>query len=63
MSLEIRVLGPLEIQVDGEPLHVDTRKASAIVALLALRRNRFRRTEGASTPSATGDVAPEAAPG
>jgi len=33
------------------------------VALLALRRNRFRHTEGADTPSVTGDVASEAAPG
>ena len=33
------------------------------VALLAMRRNRFRRSGGATTPSATGDVAPEAAPG
>ena len=31
------------------------------VALLAMRRNRFRRSESASAPSATGDVAPEAA--
>ena len=45
MSLEIRVLGPLEIQVDGEPLHVDTRKASAIVALLAVERRPYARDE------------------
>jgi len=33
------------------------------VALLALRRNRLRRTEGPEAPSAVGDVAPEAAAG
>ena len=35
MSLQIRLLGPVEIQVDGEPLSVDTRKAIALLAYLA----------------------------
>jgi len=33
------------------------------VALLALRRNRFRRSDGSDAGSVTGDVAPEAQPG
>ena len=33
------------------------------VALLALRRHRFRRTEGADSGSVAGDVAPEGQPG
>lgn len=45
MSLEIRVLGPLEIHVDGEPLRVDTRKASAVVALLAVEHRPYARDE------------------
>ena len=45
MSLEIRVLGPLEIHVDGEPIRVDTRKASAILALLAVERRPYARDE------------------
>ena len=44
-SLEIRVLGPLEVLVDGEPLRVDTRKAPAIVALLAVERRPYARDE------------------
>lgn len=43
--LEIRVLGPLEVMVDGVPLDVDTRKAVAIVALLAVERRPFAREE------------------
>lgn len=45
MPLEIRVLGPLEIHVDGEPLRVDTRKATAILALLAVERRPYARDE------------------
>src|SRR4051812_25583003 len=33
-GLAIRVLGPLEVAVDGTPLVVDTRKALAILALV-----------------------------
>ncbi len=44
-SLEIRVLGPLEVHVDGSPLRVDTRKALAIVALLAVEGRPFARDE------------------
>ncbi|HYO42287.1 MAG TPA: AAA family ATPase [Candidatus Limnocylindrales bacterium] len=43
--LEIRVLGPLEVHVDGQPLRVDTRKASAILALLAVERRPYARDE------------------
>ena len=36
---------PLEVHVDGEPLRVDTRKALAIVALLAVERRPYAREE------------------
>ena len=36
MPLEIRLLGPVEIVVDGTPLSVDTRKAVALLAYLAV---------------------------
>ena len=45
MSLDIRVLGPLEVHVDGEPIRVDTRKALAIVAVLAVERRPYARDE------------------
>jgi DNA-binding SARP family transcriptional activator len=45
MSLEIRVLGPLEVLVDGAPIRVDTRKALAILALLAVEGRPFARDE------------------
>ncbi|HET7830626.1 MAG TPA: AAA family ATPase [Candidatus Limnocylindrales bacterium] len=45
MSLEIRVLGPLEVLVDGAPIRVDTRKALAILALLAVEGRSFARDE------------------
>src|SRR5262245_13845060 len=44
-GLAIRVLGPLEVTVDGAPLVVDTRKALAILALLAVERRPFAREE------------------
>jgi DNA-binding SARP family transcriptional activator len=44
-GLTIRVLGPLEVSVEGAPLVVDTRKALAIVALLAVERRTFARDE------------------
>ena len=44
-GLEIRVLGPLEILVDGASLVVDTRKALAILALLAVEGRPFARDE------------------
>ena len=44
-SLAIRVLGPLEVLVDGAPIVVDTRKALAILALLAVERRPFARDE------------------
>ena len=43
--LEIRVLGPLEVVADGEPLVVDTRKALAILVLLAVEGRPFAREE------------------
>src|SRR3954447_7578374 len=45
MSLDIRVLGPLEVLVDGSPIRVDTRKALAIVALLAVEGRPYARDE------------------
>ena len=36
MSLEIRLIGPVEILVDGAPLSVDTRKAVALLSYLAV---------------------------
>jgi DNA-binding SARP family transcriptional activator/tetratricopeptide (TPR) repeat protein len=43
--LSIRLLGPLEIAVDGRPIVVDTRKALAIVALVAAEGRPFARDE------------------
>ncbi len=43
--LEIRVLGPMEVFVDERPLLVDTRKALAILALLAVEARPFAREE------------------
>ncbi|HEX5829042.1 MAG TPA: AAA family ATPase [Candidatus Limnocylindrales bacterium] len=45
MPLQIRVLGPLEVLADGEPLRVDTRKALAILALLAVEGRPYARDE------------------
>ncbi len=44
-ALEIRVLGPLDVRAAGRPLIVDTRKALAILALLAVDRRPFAREE------------------
>ena len=44
-ALEIRVLGPLEVRVDGATLVVDTRKALAILALLAVEGRPYAREE------------------
>jgi DNA-binding SARP family transcriptional activator/tetratricopeptide (TPR) repeat protein len=44
-TLDIRVLGPLEVMADGHPVAVDTRKALAILALLAVERRPFAREE------------------
>ena len=43
--LEIRLLGPPEILIDGRPLAVDTRKAVAILALLAADGRPYARDE------------------
>ena len=43
--LDIRLLGPPEILVDGAPLVVDTRKAVAILALLGAEGRAFGRDE------------------
>src|SRR6478736_10565925 len=43
--LEIRLLGPLEVIVAGTPIVVDTRKALAIVALVAAEGRPFARDE------------------
>src|SRR3989304_4329432 len=44
-GLEIRVLGPLEVLVDGAPLVGDTRKALATLVLLGGERRAFARDE------------------
>lgn len=44
-SLEIRLLGPPEVLVGGRPLAVDTRKAVAILALLAADGRAYARDE------------------
>jgi DNA-binding SARP family transcriptional activator len=43
--LDIRLLGPPEVLVDGAPLVVDTRKAVAILILLAAEGRAFARDE------------------
>jgi len=45
VPLKIRLLGPLEVVVAGEPIVVDTRKALAIVALVAADGRPFARDE------------------
>jgi DNA-binding SARP family transcriptional activator len=42
-NLEIRLLGPPDIRVGGGPLAVDTRKAVALLAYLAVERTAHRR--------------------
>jgi len=44
-TLRIHLLGPLEILVGGRPISVDTRKALAIVALVAAEGRPFARDE------------------
>ncbi len=44
-TLEIHVLGPVEVLIDGRPLVVDTRKALAILVLLAVEARPFAREE------------------
>jgi DNA-binding SARP family transcriptional activator/tetratricopeptide (TPR) repeat protein len=44
-ALSIRLLGPLEIAAAGRPVVVDTRKALAIVALVAAEGRPFARDE------------------
>lgn len=44
-QLDIRLLGPPEILVDGRPLEVDTRKAIAILAVLAADGRPYARDE------------------
>lgn len=57
--LEIRVLGPLIVLVDGSPLVVDTRKALALLVLLAVERRAYARDEVAALlwPEADGESA------
>jgi DNA-binding SARP family transcriptional activator/predicted ATPase len=54
-TLEIRLLGPLEVLVHGAPLRVDTRKALAILALLAAERRTYARSELAAMLWPDGD--------
>jgi DNA-binding SARP family transcriptional activator/tetratricopeptide (TPR) repeat protein len=44
-GLEVRLLGPLEVMMTGRPVVVDTRKALAIVALIAAEGRPFARDE------------------
>jgi len=44
-SLSVRLLGPLEVAIAGRPIVVDTRKALAIVALVAAEGRPFARDE------------------
>lgn len=44
MPLAIRLLGPVEVEVDGEPLSVDTRKATALLSYLAVTGRPQDRT-------------------
>jgi DNA-binding SARP family transcriptional activator len=44
-SIEIRLFGPPEVFVDGRPIVVDTRKAIAILLLLAAEDRAFARDE------------------
>src|SRR5258708_16808023 len=43
--LSVRLLGPLEVAIAGRPIVVDTRKALAIVALVAAEGRPFARDE------------------
>ena len=43
--LTIRLLGPLEVAIDGQPIVVDTRKSLAIVALVAAEGRPYARDE------------------
>lgn len=43
MPLRISLLGPPRIEVDGRPLVVDTRKAIALLAYLAVVRRPIAR--------------------
>ncbi|MEO8571129.1 MAG: AAA family ATPase [Chloroflexota bacterium] len=58
-SLQIRLLGPLEVMVADRPVIVDTRKALAIVALVAAEGRPFARDELAAMfwPDADDDSA------
>jgi DNA-binding SARP family transcriptional activator/tetratricopeptide (TPR) repeat protein len=42
-SLDIRLLGPVVVHVDGRPIDVDTRKAVALLAFLAVTRRQASR--------------------
>ncbi|MGD0980607.1 MAG: hypothetical protein ABR946_03910 [Solirubrobacteraceae bacterium] len=44
-TLRVALLGPPSIEVDGLPLAVDTRKATALLALLALSEHGYTRAE------------------
>jgi DNA-binding SARP family transcriptional activator/tetratricopeptide (TPR) repeat protein len=57
IALDIRLLGPPEVLVHGSPLRVDTRKALAILALLAAERRAYARTELAAMLWPDGDDA------
>ena len=45
VRLRIRVLGPVDVRIADAPVVVDTRKAIAILLLLAVERRPFARDE------------------
>ena len=47
-QLSLALLGPPVIEVDGRPLEVDTRKATALLAYLAIEGHALRRDSIAS---------------
>ena len=54
--LRLGLLGPPRVEVDGAPIQVDTRKAIALLAYLAMRRERHGRDQLATLLWAERDV-------
>jgi DNA-binding SARP family transcriptional activator len=59
VGLTLRLLGPPHVEVDGRPLDVDTRKATALLTVLAVRGDRVGRDVIA--PLLWADAGPERA--
>ena len=43
--MEVRLLGPVELIVDGRPVHVPTAKLRALLAILVIHRGRVVSTD------------------